>query len=165
MTNKSMSRPRRRGVPGRRLQAGDLLIEVLIAVLVLGIGLLGIAAMQASALRNSQSALQRGQAATQIHTIFDAMRANRTNAIAGAYALSRTCSAPTGSGLAGTDIANWLTGLQEMLGTTACGTISCDSDAVCDVTVDWDDSRATDAGEDGTASGDPAYTLTVEARI
>jgi type IV pilus assembly protein PilV len=153
---------------GGAFQRGELLIEVLIAVLLMSVGLLGIAAMQAGALRNSQSALQRGQAATQIHAILDAMRANRTNALAGSYALSRTCSVPSGSGLAGTDLSTWMTGLQETLGSTACGTVSCTS-TVCTVVVDWDDSRASDAGTKDSkavvASGDSAYTLTVSARL
>ena len=38
------------------------LIEVLVAVLIMGIGLLGIAAMQTVALRNGQSSLERTQA-------------------------------------------------------------------------------------------------------
>lgn len=164
MMNEMFPRGRHRGSLDRRRQAGDLLIEVLIAVLVLGIGMLGVAAMQASALRNSQSSLQRSQAATQIHTILDAMRANRSAALSGSYALSRTCDVPSGSGLAGTDISSWMQALHDDLSTTACGTISCGSE-ICDVTVDWDDSRASDAGEDGVSSGDDAYTVTVSARL
>ena len=49
------------------------LLEVLIAVLVLAIGLLGIAALQATALRNSQSSLERNQAVIASYTIADAM--------------------------------------------------------------------------------------------
>ncbi|MFT4257212.1 MAG: type IV pilus modification protein PilV [Pseudoxanthomonas sp.] len=156
--------PRTRG-GGKRLQAGELLIEVLIAVLVTGIGLLGIAAMQATALRNSQSALQRSQAATQIHAIFDAMRANRAVALASGYALSRTCTVPTtGTTLATSDISEWIQSLHDTLGSAACGTISCSSD-VCTATVDWDDSRASDASEDGVASGASTYKVSVEARL
>lgn len=149
---------------GGRFQRGELLIEVLIAVLLLSVGLLGIAAMQAGALRNSQSALQRGQAATQIHAILDAMRANRTAALSGSYALGRTCDAPSGSGLAVSDLGNWIHGLHDTLGDTACGTVSCGS-ATCEITVDWDDSRASDAGSDGVTAGDSAYTVSVSARL
>lgn len=149
----------------RRAQAGDLLIEVLIAVLVLGIGLLGIAALQATALRNSHSALQRGQAATQIHAILDAMRANRTVALAGGYALDRTCTVPSaGSDLASSDLSEWVQDLHATLGETACGTVGCTS-TVCTVTVDWNDSRASDTGSDGVASGDSAYTLSTSAQL
>lgn len=68
----------------RKSMAGISLIEVLISVLVLGVGMLGIAAMQATALRNSQSSLERSQAVIQVYTIFDAMRANSEVATSGA---------------------------------------------------------------------------------
>lgn len=163
MTNDPRSRKALRRV-GKALQRGDLLIEVLIAVLLLSIGLLGIAAMQAGALRNSQSALQRGHAAMQIHTIFDAMRANRTVALAGGYTLSRACTAPSGSGLAGSDLGNWIEGLHDTLGDTACGAVSCNGQ-ICNVIVDWNDSRASDAGSDGVVAGDSTYTITMSARL
>lgn len=155
----------------RRAQAGDLLIEVLIAVLVTAIGLLGIAALQAVALRNSGSALQRGQAAAQIHSILDAMRANSTEAAS--YALSRTCTAPSaGSTLATYDLSEWVGALQTTLGSTACGTIACTAGTVssstyytCTVTVDWDDSRANDLGSSRTANGVSKYTVSTTARL
>ncbi|MFT4247801.1 MAG: hypothetical protein QM581_07150 [Pseudomonas sp.] len=157
--------------PNRRAQAGDLLIEVLIAILVTAIGLLGVAAMQAMALRNSGSALQRGQAAVQIHSILDAMRGNSTNAAA--YALSRTCTAPSDtSTLAAYDLSEWIASLHTTLGSTACGTISCTSGTVssqtyytCTVTVDWDDSRANDLGSSGVANGASTYTVSTTARL
>ncbi|MFL8092610.1 prepilin-type N-terminal cleavage/methylation domain-containing protein, partial [Xanthomonas vasicola] len=46
----------------RKSMSGIGLIEVLISVVILGVGMLGIAAMQATALRNSQSSLERSQA-------------------------------------------------------------------------------------------------------
>jgi len=59
---------------------GVSLLEVLIAVLILAIGLLGVAALQASALRNSQSSLERSQAVIYTYTILDSMRSNTANA-------------------------------------------------------------------------------------
>ena len=60
----------------------SFLLAALVAVLVMGVGLLGIAAMQATALRNNQSALERTQATIQTYSILDAMRANRDAALA-----------------------------------------------------------------------------------
>ena len=61
--------------PRRALsQRGAGLLEVLIAVLVMGIGLLGIAALQATALRNAQSSMERSQAVVQAYAILDSMR-------------------------------------------------------------------------------------------
>ena len=85
-------------------QAGFSLIEVLIAVLVLGVGLLGMAALQMSALKSNQLSLQRTQAVTMIYFMFDAMRANREDAINGIYDLAKTCSIPSeGSALTSRD--------------------------------------------------------------
>ena len=126
---------------------GVSLIEVLISVLVMGIGMLGIAAMQATALRNNQSALERSQAVVQSYTILDAMRANAAAARAGEYNMAMTGTAPSGATLADTDRASWINALQGMggIGGSAQGAINCNG-AVCTVTVQWDDTR----GSDGT---------------
>ena len=52
----------RQGFRGPRHVAGVGMIEVLIAIVILAFGLLGIAALQMTALRGSQSSLQRSQA-------------------------------------------------------------------------------------------------------
>jgi type IV pilus assembly protein PilV len=120
------------------------LIEVMISVLVMGIGMLGIAAMQATALRNSQSALERSQAVIQSYTILDAMRANAAVARAGGYDMALTGTPPAGTSLSATDRASWITSLRgrDGMGPTARGAIVCATD-VCTVTVEWDDSRGT----------------------
>jgi type IV pilus assembly protein PilV len=56
--------------------AGFTLIEVLIAVVLLAGGLLGLAALQASSLKNNQSAYNRSQATQLAYEIADRMRAN-----------------------------------------------------------------------------------------
>jgi len=60
--------------------AGFTLIEVLVAMLVLALGLLGLAGLQASALKNNQSAYYRSQATQLAYDIADRMRANLTEA-------------------------------------------------------------------------------------
>lgn len=143
-----------------RLQRGVGLIEVLIAVLVMAIGLLGIAALQATALRNSQSSMERSQAVVQSYAILDAMRANLAQARAGSYDMGRTCAAPTlpqtdpptEATLGFNDKVAWITALHADLGSTSCGKIECvavqDSEAKdCTVTVEWNDSRGTNGAE------------------
>jgi type IV pilus assembly protein PilV len=121
---------------------GAGLIEVLVAVLVMAIGLLGVAAMQASALRNSQSALERSQAVVQTYTILDAMRANRPAALAGAYSIGMTCGVPAAGTLAQTDLSQWIAGLKSTLNPSACGSITRSAGDVFIVTVRWNDQRA-----------------------
>jgi type IV pilus assembly protein PilV len=126
-----------------RAQRGVTLIEVLVAVAVLAFGLLGIAAMQLTSLRNSESALARSQAVAQTYAILDAMRANRQVALIGGYDIPQTCTAPDAGTLVANDLRHWIQSMQqpEVLGPAACGTIACGS-AQCTITVQWDDARA-----------------------
>jgi type IV pilus assembly protein PilV len=90
---------------GARPQSGFSLIEVLIAVLVLGVGLLGLALLQSISLRNGNSAAHRTQATNLAYEMIDMIRANRPEA--GNYNLIRftdfaaidpdNCPAPAGA--------------------------------------------------------------------
>ncbi len=144
-------------------QRGAGLIEVLIAVLIMGVGLLGVAAMQATALRNSQGALERSQAVVQSYSILDAMRANRDAVAAGGYNTAGiACVAPAAGSLAQTDVRLWITSLKATLGggNSTCGGINCNG-TDCTVTVQWDDSRSSD----GAAAGSATSQITTRARL
>lgn len=60
-------------------QRGVTLIEVMIAVLILSIGLLGMAALTGVSVRNTQSANYRTQATNLAYEAIDMMRANKNN--------------------------------------------------------------------------------------
>lgn len=154
-----MIRSQRHSIAARRSrQRGMSLIEVLIAALILAIGLLGIAAMQAVTLRNSQSAFDRTQAVVLSYSMFDAMRANAPAARAGGYTLARTCAVPAAGGtLVSRDQHLWLQSLKDTMGDSACATIAACAANVCSITVEWNDSRAT--------GGEAAKTLTTTSRI
>jgi type IV pilus assembly protein PilV len=127
---------------------GFSLIEVLVAVLVLAIGLLGVAALQINATRANQSAELRSQASMLAYFMLDAMRANREAALAGSYNLtSMTCTLPSGGTLAQNDQRYWLEKAKGTLGASACGKIECDNTGNCIVTLQWDDSRAGGASD------------------
>lgn len=64
---------------------GFTLLEVLVALLVMSIGLLGIGKMMMLAARANDSAYMRSQATALGYTILDAMRANRQAAIVQGY--------------------------------------------------------------------------------
>ncbi|NOT89237.1 MAG: type IV pilus modification protein PilV [Lysobacter sp.] len=149
--------PLRRRAPGSAAAVrGVGLIEVLVAVLVLAIGLLGVAAMQATALRNSQSSLERSQGVMHVYTILDAMRANPNAARAGAYNMGMTCAVPGAGNLVANDKRAWIDILQQNLGATACGQVACDG-GLCTISVRWDDSRGT--------SGSATQTFSTTTRI
>ena len=90
---------------GARSQGGFSLIEVMVAVLILGVGLLGLALLQSISLRNGTSAAHRTQATNLAYEMIDMIRANRPEA--GNYNLIRftdfaainpdACPAPAGA--------------------------------------------------------------------
>lgn len=132
---------------------GISLIEVMISVLILGVGMLGIAAMQTTALRNNQSAMSRSQVVMQTYTILDAMRANRDAALLGNYNTGgMMCTAPTGDSLVEKDQALWIGSLKSTIADadSTCGSIDC-IDGDCTIAVQWDDSRAKEVDGSGVA--------------
>ena len=90
----------------RKNQRGTTLIETLVALVVLSVGLLGIAALQMTSLRNNRGAHLRSQAQVLAYDIADRMRANRNAALADAYVISLTAPAG-GTGMVLTDMQEW----------------------------------------------------------
>lgn len=101
-------------------QSGFTLIEVLVAVVILSVGLLGVASLQVQGLKNNQSAYLRSQATLLAYDMADRMRTNSTRAIAGDYddfdSLSSVPSDPgcisgaigcSPANLADTDLFEW----------------------------------------------------------
>ena len=146
-----------------RHQTGVGMIEVLVAVLVLSIGFLGVAALQARSLSTNNSAMVRSMATIASYSILDAMRADRSNAALGKYNgtySGNACTSSTATGtLAQAQLAQWCNiELQPVgLSATTIGTIQCSAatgtqTAMCKVTIQFDDSRAGDAGTASTSS-------------
>ena len=129
-------------------QRGVALLEVLIAFLILSVGLVGFSALQARALKATQSTLQRTKAVMLANSILDSMRANKAVAItspSGYLVSTTTCATPTATAtLADNDRANWFVALKSALGDadTTCADLNCTTTAVCTVNIYWDDSRA-----------------------
>jgi len=69
----------------RKNAFGFTLIEILIALVILSIGLLGVASLQMQGLRNNQSAYLRSQASMLVYDMADRMRVNAARAITGDY--------------------------------------------------------------------------------
>ena len=97
-----------------RRQRGFSMIEVLIALLILAIGLLGIAHMQASGMRSTHGAYLRTQATFLAGDILDSMRANVTPARAGSYDVAFGGTG-TGGTVEGDDLIAWKAALAAAL--------------------------------------------------
>lgn len=135
-------------------QSGFTLLEILVALLVLAIGLLGLAGLMTSSMRNNLSASHRTQATWQAYDIVDRMRANRVAAISGSYttAFGAAACSPTAPG--GTppqqDIANWKKQLACALpaGDGSVAVNAATNEAT--VVIRWNDSRGTQGAANQT---------------
>ena len=129
-------------------QSGFSLLEVMIAVLVLAIGLLGLTALQAQGLRGGSGAHLRAQATLLAYDMMERLRADFDNARMGAYNLAMAADPPLAGGGVFTDdeTRRWMEQVAALLpGSDA--SINCDAIGICTVTIQWDESRA--AGVEG----------------
>ncbi|AMK78283.1 MULTISPECIES: type IV pilus modification protein PilV [Methylomonas] len=128
---------------------GFTLIEVLIAMLVLALGLLGLAGLQATSLTNNVSAYNRSQATELAYDLADRIRANiaglitytsvlpaNATAQSDCVAVSTTCTA---ADMAQNDLYEWNRNVTTTLPGGA-GTIGVNS-GVYTITINWDDNR------------------------
>lgn len=133
-------------------QDGIGLIEVMVAVLILAVGMLGIAALQSITLKNSGGAAERTQAVIETYAMMDMLRANRTTFTSfntGGW----SCKADGDPANQDNDnLEGWLEQLQANVSPTACGSVNCLASGVCTVGVQWDDSRATGVQWNGDGS-------------
>lgn len=142
----------------RRKQEGFSLIEVMIAILVMAVGLLGFALLQTMSVRFTQSSNQRTQATNLAYDMLDQIRANRLAApqYAGDYDGSDSdCDL-------GTEVTpaaykdQWQCRLQRALGGGASANVAYDAGRVT-VSITWNDQRwNTDQSDE---------TFTVESRL
>lgn len=153
-----------------RSQSGFTLLEILVAIVVLSIGLLGLAGLQAASLNNNQTAYYRSIATQQAYDMADRMRANLAGVGTGDYdGLSGTpedpgCIATEDTGcedledVAATDYFQWRAANAALLpggnGTVTCcsvGTVA-DGDCVCnasrkfEIAVTWTEKATSSAG-------------------
>lgn len=117
---------------------GFTLIEVLITVLILSLGLLGLAGLHTATIRTTQSAYFRSQAVILGYQIADAMRANRGAALAGDYnsGFSDTEGNCTGPGPAPADLCLWKESVAARLPAGA-ASVAVDANNLATVCVRW----------------------------
>ena len=159
---------------------GFTLVEVLVALLVMSIGLLGVGKLVLFSARSNDSAYLRSQATELAYSILEDMRANRQTALNAGYnvAAANTVANPgvqcnqgsactTGTQLAQYDLYQWATRLQA-LGPS--GNDSVTTNAVTDptsgtinytatITVSWDDTVARQTFDGAAAAGTVSVVL------
>lgn len=176
----------------RATSRGMTLIEVLVALFIISIGLLGIAKMQALAISSTRVSSVRSLIAIEAASLASAMHANRlywTNAAAATPTFTATvngpaitassdpnlvytadcatasCLAASGVPVAAYDLTQWGAALQNVMPTSN-GSVACaGSPAICTITVNWQESYigVTTATQYATQGQTSlAYTLLVQ---
>ena len=102
-------------------EAGFTMIEILVALVILSIALLGLAGLQITSLQGGNNAYLRSQATLYTQDVIERMRANRTAAIAENYDITLAAGIPAATGtVAEADINDWL---RNISGTNQDGTV------------------------------------------
>jgi type IV pilus assembly protein PilV len=149
-------------------EAGFTIIEVLVSLVVLSIGLLGIAKLVLFSAHANDSAYLRSQATQLAYEILDNMRANPAAASAGNYNTTlgsaavnpgfscMTAACPVAANLAAYDIYQWKLRLAAPGGALPSGegsvVVNATTPVTATITVQWDDSAGQSAFA-GTGSG------------
>jgi type IV pilus assembly protein PilV len=177
--------------PHRQTQRGFSLIEVMVSLLICGVGLLGLAKMESLALASTDVSGTRSIAALQAASLASMMHANRAywgggfalatttvQITSGAVAISNTAlaagTACTTSGggacnytqMAAYDLNNWATQLQALL-PGYLTTITCSTTGFpvnCSVQITWTEGgvKVTSQQANIGALAAPTYTMYVE---
>ncbi len=123
----------------RNTQTGVSMVEVLVAIMILSVGLLGLAGLQSAGLTHNQSANSRSTASMLAYGLLDSMRANRVVAEVGAYDIALGSSLSAGTSMTSQDINSWLNELARSL-PAGTGSVTTVGGRVM-ITIQWDDSR------------------------
>jgi len=147
-------------------QRGMTLIEILVAIVVLSIGLLGMAGLQLKGMQVNQGSVYRWQAAMLAEDIADRMRADRSNAVNSAYTLAPGTPAAGGSAGTAAAIGDWqarVATLPSGSATILAPVVGATGSVQIAITINWADTRAQAGTGVAAANYAPgAYAVTVE---
>ena len=158
-------------------EGGFTLLEILVAIVVISLGLLGLAGLQVVSLNGNQIAYYRGLAAQQTYDMTDRIRANVAGVGAGNYDAPTATTDPgcidsacSESQIASADFVQWnntnallLPGgagtVQCAIGPTVpCTNVVASSNRVFDITVTWIEKNMGDTGASSSDTNCPAGT-------
>ncbi|WP_210395818.1 type IV pilus modification protein PilV [Motiliproteus sediminis] len=144
----------------KKHQTGFTLVEILVAVLVLSVGILGLVGLESLAMQSNQEAYFRSQATLLSYELADRMRANPSTDYSTVTPASHGCVSYTGAAtscsslqVAEEDVLNWQAAIAEKL-PAGTGSISA-SGSLLSVNVLWDSNR----------NGSPDQTFSIKVEL
>jgi type IV pilus assembly protein PilV len=172
-SNRSHCQPKHLHTPVRRHARGLTLIEVLVTMVLLGVGLLGLAGLQLRGMQVSQGSTFRSEAAILAEDMADRLRADATTAAAHGYDGSWSPNGPIPNAAVQPLLVDWLYRMNGL--PSGCVNVNTQvplnpSEIV--ITVTWDDTRAARAANAAATAaanaactpgqGNGSYILTTE---
>lgn len=144
-------------------ERGVTLIEVMVAVFITAIGLLGAAALQLNALKYTDSARTTSHATFIAYDILDRIRANADLTTLANYGLTGVASAPSNpANILQQDLSDFATNVRTLSGGE--GIITVDETKVT-VTVTWSEARANAVAKGGDAGEQGRVQFTSEVAV
>jgi len=175
---KLLDRP---AIARRRRGTGFSLLEVMVALIVMSVGLLGVAKMQALALASTTTARMRSLAALQAASFASTMRADRAywstitanpNVVIDAAAITSTaddnlkattpaCDDPatmcTTSRIAAKDLQEWATDMSRQIpnenARINCAKATATTPATCTIDISWTENQVASNAQQAAAAG------------
>jgi type IV pilus assembly protein PilV len=151
---------------------GMTLVEVLVALVIISVGLLGVAALEITTLRSNQNSALRTQATALAQDISDRMRANRTAALAPNYLYNIALGSPANATATQDqrDLSEWKAALRTQLppapnGARADGSILVNANGVATITIQWGERRIADKANDSTTVSAATITFVTTTQI
>lgn len=146
-----------------RRPKGFTMIELLVALFVVAVGILGLAGMRTASMQSVYGSYGRTQAIGLAYGVVDRMRANRDSALSGNYDIALSDAKPSCGTVATCDLNSWLTSLETRL-PAGDGSVAVDSSGVATIQTQWNPSRLEDSLREGQ-SGSTTITFTVRTRL
>lgn len=139
--------------PRKQRERGFSMIEILVTLVIISFGLLGVAAIQMTSLKNASSSQYRAQANSMAYDILDRMRSNRRLAYNGSFDTALSTAAISGScagqsAIQSRDLCEWKQAIEARLPAGQGSIAFSRATGAVAINIQWDDTR----GQNGSST-------------
>lgn len=156
---------------GSANQQGLTLVEILVTTVIISVGLLGIAALHLTSLRNGYDSNSRSRATWFANDIADRIRANQANAKLGTYTIALGASVSSSDATTANDLTQWKSELASMHGDGSISApVTVGNDTMITITIVWEErggynSSASSSSSSSSSTSGTSTSLTTQIGI